>query len=408
MSATLLTDRFVVNAKPGRDAAGKPVRTEYSDAACPGLRLIIQHTGSRSWGLRYRRPDGRTAKKTFPGTLTLAAARAAASAARLELERGADPAPQRLPIAAAYAVDGSEAIEVAAAQFLELHSKKIRPKTLEQYTGILRNRILPAWRGRSITSIRRRDVIQLVEQIAADHPTLANRTVAVGSKFYAWMMARDMVDVSPFVGVERPHEEKPRRNVVPDDALRALWIAGGELGAFGAALRMLILTGCRLQEVSRMTWSEIDLKRQLWTIPGSRTKNGREHEVPLSAQAIEVLEALPRRCEFVFTADGRRPVSGWGCAKTSISTKAGIDAGSWRLHDLRRTAASGMQKLGTAVHVVEKALNHMSGTFSGITGTYQTHDYADEVTVALQKWGDRVARLVGGRPAEVVKLRRGA
>jgi integrase len=118
-----------------------------------------------------------------------------------------------------------------------------------------------------------------------------------------------------------------------------------------------------------------------------------------------VLEALPRRCDFVFTADGRRPVSGWGCAKTSISTKAGIDAGSWRLHDLRRTCASGMQKLGTAVHVIEKALNHMSGSFTGIVGVYQTHDYADEVTIALQRWGDHVARLVGGKSAKVVKLR---
>src|ERR1700730_8541889 len=324
MSAKLLTDRFVANAKPGRDDAGKPIRAEYSDAACPGLRLIVQPTGSRSWALRYRRPDGRTAKKTFDGKLSLAAARAAASAARLELERGTDPAPPRLPIAAAYAVDGSEVIEVAAVQFLELHSKKIRPKTLEQYEGILRNRIIPAWRGRSITSIRRRDAIALVEQIAVTVPTLANRTVAVGSKFYAWLIARDMVDSNPFTGVERPHQEQPRRNVIPDDALRALWIAGGEL------------------------------------------------IVPLSTQAIEVLDALPRRCDFVFTADGRRPVSGWGCAKTSISTKAGIDAGSWRLHDLRRTCASGMQKLGTAVHVIEKALNHMSGSFTGIVGVYQT------------------------------------
>jgi integrase len=404
MPAKLLTDRFVANAKPKRDAAGKPQRTEFADAASPGLRLILQPTGSRSWALRYRRPDGRTAKKTFDGELTLAAARAAASAARLEIERGTDPAPQRLPITA-YGSDG-EVIEVAAAKFLELHSKKIRPKTLEQYESILRNHLIPAWRGRSITSIRRRDAIALVERIALTHGTLANRTVATGSKFFAWMVARDMVDANPFTGVERPHQEQPRQNVIPDDALRALWIAGGELGAFGAALRMLILTGCRLQEVSQMTWSELDLDSRTWTIPGSRTKNGREHIVPLSTQAIEILEALlPSSCEFVFTTDGRRPVGGWGCSKKRISAKAGIDANTWRLHDLRRSAASGMQKLGIPVHVVEKALNHMSGTFSGITGTYQVHDYADEVAIALQRWSDHVSRLVGKKPAKVVKLR---
>jgi hypothetical protein len=168
MSAKLLTDRFVANVKPELDAAGEPRRTEYSDAACPGLRLIVQPTGSRGWALRYRRPDGRTAKKTFPETLTLAAARAAASAARLEVERGTDPAPQRLPIAA-YSSDGGEAIEAAAASFLELHAKKIRPRTREQYENILRNHILPAWRGRSVISIRRRDAIALVERIALTH-----------------------------------------------------------------------------------------------------------------------------------------------------------------------------------------------------------------------------------------------
>jgi integrase len=405
MSARLLTDRFIQHAKPGKDATGKLIRAEYSDVASPGLRYIVQPTGSRSWALRYRRPDGRTAKMTFPGSLTLAAARAAASAARLRLERGADPAPQRLPVAAYSGAGADEMIEIAAAKFLELHGKKVRPKTLEQYENILRNRIIPVWRGRSITSIRRRDAIDLVEAIAVDYPVLANRAVATGSKFFAWLIARDMVDANPFAGVEKPHKEKPRKNVVPDSDLRALWIAGGELGTIGDALRMLILTGTRLQEVSRMKWTELDLDNRLWTIPGSRTKNHRDHVVPLNNQAVEILEALPRRCEFVFTADGRRAVRGWDASKKRISKIAGIDVDSWRLHDLRRTCASGMQKLGTAVHVVERALNHVSGSFKGITGTYQVDDLRPEVTTALQKWGDRVARLVGKETGEVVKLR---
>jgi len=110
-------------------------------------------------------------------------------------------------------------------------------------------------------------------------------------------------------------------------------------------------------------------------------------------------------CDFVFTADGKRPVTGWDKAKVRISAKAGIAAETWRLHDLRRTAASGMQKLGTQVPVIEKALNHISGTFRGIVGVYQTHDYADEVRIALQRWADRVDEIVGGKPAKVVKLR---
>ena len=107
----------------------------------------------------------------------------------------------------------------------------------------------------------------------------------------------------------------------------------------------------------------------------------------------------------MFSADGKRAVNNWDEVKHRISAKAGITASSWRLHDLRRTAASGMQKIGVSVPVIEKALNHVSGTFRGIVGVYQQHDYADEVRIAFQRWGDRVEEIIGGEPAKVVKLR---
>jgi integrase len=124
--------------------------------------------------------------------------------------------------------------------------------------------------------------------------------------------------------------------------------------------------------------------------------------------ARAIIAAMPHiaDCDFVFSADGKRPVTGWDKAKVRISAKAGIVADSWRLHDLRRTAASGMQRLGVSVPVIEKTLNHVSGTFRGIVGVYQQHDYADEVRIALQKWADRVEEIVGGKPAKVVALRR--
>jgi integrase len=159
-----------------------------------------------------------------------------------------------------------------------------------------------------------------------------------------------------------------------------------------------------------MTWDELELERRTWTIPGTRTKNARQHTVPLSTQALEVLGSVFRfpSCSFVFTADGRHAVRSWSTAKSKLSTVAGIDETTWRLHDLRRTAASGMQRLGVEVPIVERTLNHVSGTFRGIIGTYQTHEYMDEVTVALQRWGDHVERLAGGQPAKVVRLHTGA
>jgi len=129
--------------------------------------------------------------------------------------------------------------------------------------------------------------------------------------------------------------------------------------------------------------------------------------IPLSTQAWTLIQAQPRfaGCRYVFTTDGRTAIAAWDKHKRRIGAQAGIAYNAWRLHDLRRTCASGMQKLGISVPVIEKALNHTSGTFRGIVGVYQRHDYADEIRIALQRWADRVEEIAGGKPAKVVNLR---
>jgi integrase len=167
------------------------------------------------------------------------------------------------------------------------------------------------------------------------------------------------------------------------------------------------MTGARRNEVSHMKWSEIDEERQAWILPSERSKNARPHAIPLSSQAWTIIRNMPRfaDCDYVFTADGRGPIVGWAKAKTRLSAKASITEESWRLHDLRRSTAAGLAKLGVSVPVIEKALNHQSGVFRGIVSTYQTFDYADEIAIAMQRWGDHVEQLVGGKPAKVIKLR---
>jgi integrase len=269
--------------------------------------------------------------------------------------------------------------------------------------------ILPVWRGRSIHDIRRRDVIDLIEGIATDRPYLANRTREVLSKFFNWLCARDLIAASPVTGVERPHKEVPRSRTLSDAEIRALWLAGEGDGPFGQALQLLILTGARRNEVSCLKWSEIDADRRLWLLPRERAKNAREHAIPLSPQAWKIIQAMPRiaGCAFVFSADGRSPITGWAKAKTRISAKAGLDETDWRLHDVRRGVAAGLQRLGISVAVVEKALNHQSGVFRGIVSTYQTHDYADEIRAALQRWADHVEQLVSGKSSRTVVPMRG-
>jgi len=413
MAVKVLTTRFVDAAKPRHNSAGDAVRAEYPDAACPGLHLVVQPTGTRSWAFRFRRRTDRknvklTLGKAGDGGLSLAAARHAAAAHRHRLEQGAvlvTPVTAVTP----QSVRTGDKVETAVASFLELHvRRKNRISTARVTENIFNRIIVPAWRNRTIDSIRRRDIIDLVEDVAASGRGYhANRTCAVLSKFFAWLVARDALTFSPVTGVERPHKEKTRSRVLTDDELRVLWLACGHEGASGEAIRLMALTGARRGEVGEMSRREVDQDHQLWNLPAERTKNGRPHTIPLSTQAWTLIEARPRfaGCDFVFTIDGKRVVNNWDEVKHRISAKAGITASSWRLHDLRRTCASGMQKLGIQVPVIEKALNHISGTFRGIVGVYQTHDYADEVCIALQRWADRVDEIVGGKPAKVVKLR---
>jgi integrase len=413
MRTVVLTPRIVEAAKPKFDAAGKPMRTEIPDAGCTGLYLILQPNGARSWAHRYQRPDGSRAKDTLTNGLSLAEARHAVTAARLRLERGEDPSPRR-SLKAATALTptttgAGNTVAEAAALFLTNHAyRKTRPSTAWATERCFNRVIIPALGKRAVSDVRRRDVIELVEHIARDRPYLANRTLGTLSKFYNWMLGRDMVTTSPVAGVEKPHKEEARDRVLSDAELRALWLASEGDGPFGAAMQMLILCGGRRNEVSQMKWDEIDEERRIWKLPGARSKNARAHEIPLSEQAWALIQSQPRiypDTPFVFSADGKKPVTGWDKAKVRISAKAGIASETWRLHDLRRTCATGMQKLGVKMEVIEKGLNHISGRHGGIVGVYQRHEYEAEVATAFTRWANHLTQLVA-RPALKVVSRR--
>jgi integrase len=407
-SPIVFTARFLATAKPRRSATGAPVYTEYRDAISP-LRLAVQSSGYRSLIIRYRRPgDGKTAKYTLKNSMTLAASRHAAAAVMLQLEQGIDPSPRRSFTAAPHRGD-DDSIEQAAASFLTLYvERKNRASTVRAAKRTFTRLILPAWCGRSIHDIRRRDVIALVEGIAIDRPYQANRTLALLSKFFRWLISRDQLAVSPVAGMERPHREQPRNDKLTDPQLRPLWRACEGDEPFGSALRLLIMLGARRNEVCQMRWSELDLDRGEWRLPAERVKNGRAFTLPLPRQARVILAAQPHidGSDFVFTINGRNAIGGgWDRVKARLSKKAGIEEASWRLHDLRRTCASGMQRLGVRVEVIERALNHVSGVYRGVAGIYQVDPLADEVRIAFQKWADHVDHLVGGKPAKVVALR---
>jgi integrase len=191
-------------------------------------------------------------------------------------------------------------------------------------------------------------------------------------------------------------------------------------------VRLLLLTGQRRTEVAALQWRELKEKGTLWVIPASRTKNGLEHHLPLSQAAQAIVAKAPRiaHCEYLFTTNGTRPVSGYSGAKARLDAlmleiarddarKAGQDPEAvalpaWRLHDLRRSVASNLARLGINLPVIEKVLNHTSGSFAGIVGVYQRHSFSQEKAQALEAWARYVDTLVSGEPASNVVPLRGA
>ena len=175
--------------------------------------------------------------------------------------------------------------------------------------------------------------------------------------------------------------------MLSDAELAKVWRAAD--GVYGSVVRMLALTGARREEIAQLRWSEID--GNTITLEGSRTKTGAPHIIPLSSAAQALLASVRRiaGCDFVFTANGTKPITDWSGQKIALDTASGVTG--WRIHDLRRTVATGMQKLGVTLQVVEAVLGHTSGSRGGIVGVYQRHDYADEKRAALEAWGVHVS-----------------
>jgi integrase len=399
-----LTTRAVEAAKAADE------RQEIADAYLRNLYLVVQaKTGAKSWAVRYRF-HGQSRKLTlgsFPA-IDLKAARELGAKALRAVAEGHDPAREKVLAR----ITEPDTIEAVAAQFIERHCQRVnRPKTIYETERLLNRHVLPRWRGRPIASIARRDVLNVLDRVIdSGAPIEANRTLAAVRKLFNWALSRDIIAASPCAGVKPPAAEQSRDRVLSDDELRNVWGASAAVGwPLGPIVQMLILTGQRRDEVGRMAWSELDLKAHLWTLPRERVKTNQAHEVPLSDAAVTVLKALPRiaASSFVFTTDGVTVFSGFSKSKCRLDALLPKDMAPWRLHDIRRSAASGLARLGVNLPVIEKILNHSSGSFAGIVGVYQKHSFADEKRKALDVWGDFVSDLVSDKPApkKVIKLR---
>lgn len=407
--AQKLTDTAVRNFQP------RSSRREIPDGQCQGLHLVVQPSGVKSWAFRFR-VAGKSRKLTldkYPA-LSLADAREQADRARSALREKRDPAAEKRLSKRAEKqseVGARDIIENVAAEFVtrETKDKGLKQSTVDQLERIFRNDVLPRWRGRRVQEITKRDVIELRDAVVdRGAPVLANRVFAIVRWMFNWCIERDILDRSPCVGMKSPREAS-RDRVLSDEEVVHLWGAcESDAFPFGRFVQVLILTGQRREEVSAARWEEFDLEGRTWAIPASRTKNSVAHEVPLSDPVLALLRELPsvgRQKGFVFTLDGKVSISGFSRAKARLDAhmeeatrrlgqKGAIQR--WTLHDLRRTLATGLQKLGVRLEVTEAILNHTSGSRSGIVGVYQRHEWAPEKRAAMDAWAAAVGRLVAG------------
>lgn len=287
-------------------------------------------------------------------------------------------------------------------QFLNLQVTDRALRREKEIRSIFARDLIPYFNSQPITTITKKEIDACLNKIGKRSQSSANKAYRWLKNMFNRAVLDDDVAKSPVDNIKMPFPELPRERVLNDNELRAVWDATITMGyPFGPLIQLLLTTGQRLREVAQAEWSEIDMHSCEWTIPGSRIKNGKKHVVPLGTRTVGILQALwdyrADKSKFVFTTNNRTPVSGFSKAKDRLSEKVDNELGAippWTFHDLRRTFATGCQKLGIPVEHTEALLNHKIST-AGLVGIYQRHDYGPEKKRAVELWDERLAEIVG-------------
>jgi integrase len=274
-------------------------------------------------------------------------------------------------------------------RYLERKRATLKAGSFDQTERYLRNHSTPL-HGLPLTQIDRRKIAALLGEVeTSSGPVARNRARSALSAFFAWCVTEGLLDANPVAGTAKADEGHSRERVLTQDELRKLW-RNLDDDRFSGIVRLLLLTGCRRNEIGLLQWAEVDLAKKQIVLPASRVKNGRDHTVPLSAQALAILAHQPRRnsSDFIFAERG---FNDWNGCKQELDQRAGI--APYRLHDLRRTCATYMGELGILPHVIEAALNHVSGHKAGVAGIYNRSKMSDAVREGLQRWADHLDQI---------------
>ena len=386
---------------------------DHWDALTPGFGLRISHGGTRTWLVQTRVLKNGAWKQTritlgrYP-TMTLAEARESAREVQKDAQAGKDPRGRAKQDKAALEEASRDTWAVLAEMFLSKYPKSedLRETTIRDYRRALQGPDIQDWADRPVASITRKDIRIRLDTVAGRAPIQANRLRAYWGKFFNWLVEHEWIEASPVLAVKRPVKERSRDRFLAELEIPDVWQAFDAAGpAFAGMMKILLLTGQREGEIAGLRWSEmvgLDGNDPRIELPADRTKNGEPHIIPLSPQAVEIIQAQPRFKNgiHVFTSDGGKThLKGFSKGKAKIDAAlvaANIDIPAWRIHDLRRTVATGLSEwLEIEPHIVESILNHISGFRAGVAGTYNRALYLPQRTTTLISWGNHIDGLLG-------------
>ncbi|MDO8606156.1 MAG: tyrosine-type recombinase/integrase [Phaeospirillum sp.] len=433
------TDIGLKNEAP----ADRGKRKYLWDSRVDGLGLRLTDKGVKAFVIMTR-VKGEVWLKTLGNYphMSLKEGRIQAGLLLSRIRAGEDPRSEEKAAGEEMKASAPPSIEVytvrkAVAGYEKAHISRLKPRSQLEARRPLEKVLLARWPERSLSDVTKADIREvLAEIVEAGNPVAANRTLANLKAFFNWCLSEDRLIVNPCVGIREPGgSETSRDRILSDDEIRTLWPIMEETGyPFGCLAQFLLVTAQRRDEGSNMLWSEIsglDGENPVWTIPASKNKGGRLHEVPLSPLAVRLLKSLPRIAlefpeggppvlsDYVFTTTGKTAISGFSGGKErldalTVKELAGIARKTgkapapllrWTLHDMRRTAASGMARDDIPPHVVSRVLNHSPGKAEGITAVYNRHGYLREKRHALEGWASKLDSILRPEAATVVRLR---
>jgi integrase len=359
------------------------------DDSLPGFGVRVRRGGSKRFIYQYK-INGTNRRYTFKEA-NVKLARAAAQILAAKVTLGSDPALEK---EAAHDAAG-DSFKRCLDRYLARPPGRRRERTLQEIRRHLERNLAPLHRLHIKKIDRRRVADELLRLTAENGAVQSNRTRSSLSAFLNWCIGEGYLDVNVAAQTNK-HEEIARSRVLEDRELRIIWHALPERGDYRDIIRLLILTAARLREISELRWSEVDFDKATITLPPTRTKNHRQHTIPLSAPALEILKGRARdKRELVF-GSGMRGFSGFSKAKRLLDEMAKLKS-PWIVHDLRRSTATGLAKL-VQPHIVECVLGHTGGFRAGVASTYNLHAYEDEKRHALDLWGKHVASFVSDVP----------